>query len=149
LNGQFELLHWIRLGCLRLLVARHGLGSSCDTGAIDEDSLLAVRIARSRECRCNLLIRGYIDFAEDAADFFGDLFAPFGIAVEHGHFRASPSKLTPSRLAKPRGRAGHDRSHSLDIHEFSRFAFRCSRLGAERRFRQDQVPDTFAKRCVH
>ena len=83
LDGQLELLHRVGLGRLGFLVATDRLGGIGDTGAIDQDPLLPMRVARLGEGGGDLLVAGHVDLAEHAADLAGNPFSAFGVAVEY------------------------------------------------------------------
>ena len=116
LDRQLELLDRVRLRGLCFLVPAHGLGGVGDSRAIDQDTLLPVRLPRLREGGCDLLVRGHVDLAEYSANVSGHRLASRRIAIEHGDFRAAPGELARGRFAEARRRAGDDRGNSVDVH---------------------------------
>jgi hypothetical protein len=75
-----------------------------------------VRLARFGERRRDLLVAGYVDRAEQAADLRRDFFAALRVAVEQGDLRPAPSQFPRGGFAQARCRAGYDCGHPINVH---------------------------------
>ncbi len=89
-------------------LAADGLLAGGDAGAVDGQALLSVCRAGLFETGGDILIRGHIDLAENAADFGRNLFSRLLVQVEQGDLdpfgRQSPGRA----LTEARGAAGDD-----------------------------------------
>ena len=103
-----------------LLVALGGLDRVTDTGAIDEDAFLAVRLARPGKTRIDIFIAGDIDLAEDATDVLGNRLALFLVHVEDGDLRPLRGNCAGGSFAEAGGPTGDDCGGiATDFHEYS------------------------------
>ena len=97
-----------KLDLARLLVARGRLLSVAGAGAIHEDAFLTVRRACFPEAFGHAFIARDVDFAEDAVDFLGDLFAFVFLQIEERDFDAVLRQRPRRRFAEAGGTARDD-----------------------------------------
>ena len=64
-----------------------------DAGAIHQDALLAVGLARGGEARVDAVVAGDVDLAEDGAEFIGGGAAAILVAVEDRDLHAFGAQL--------------------------------------------------------
>ena len=103
----------VRLDGVGLLdAARDALGDA-DAGAVDEDALLPVRLARGRERRIDARLAGDVALGEDAADLLGELLAGVRIEVEEGNLDALGRKRPGRGGAEARCATGDDGGDGL------------------------------------
>ena len=72
----------MRLDGVGLLDAAGDALGDADAGAVDENALLAVRLAGGSERRIDARLAGDVALGEDAAELLGELLAGVGVEVE-------------------------------------------------------------------
>ena len=91
----------------RIAIATGGLDGIARASAIDQDAFLAMCLTRLGKGRIDAGFIGHIAFAENAADFLGDLLALFLLQVENRDLGPLGRKRASGRFAQARCTAGY------------------------------------------
>ena len=118
-----EVLGRMRDDFVRVLLAACRLDGDAGAGAVDEDAFLAQRGARFLEAFDDAFFVRHVDFAEDAVDRGGDLFAFGLVAVEDGDAAARGMEFARGCFTEAGRAACNDgRDGAIELHNCSLFA---------------------------
>jgi hypothetical protein len=123
LNEAVEMFDRVRRDFGRVFLAACRLDREAGAGAVDENAFLAEDGAGLLETVDDALLAGHVDFAVDAVDVGGDLFALGFVAVEDSDADAGGCEFAGGSFAEARGAAGDDgRDGAIELHDGSLFA---------------------------